>query len=64
MKTSVSASTAESILFKGGIRVSEEGSMRENEAAWWEERGASRGGERGICTPECDERRVVCQKKI
>lgn len=63
MKTSVSAPTAESVLFKVGIRVDEERSMRENKAAWWGERGASGGRERGICTPECDEGRIVLKKK-
>jgi len=65
MKTRVGASTAERVLFKVGIRVDEERSVWENEAVWWEERGAGGGGgERGMCTPECDEGRVVCKKKI
>jgi len=55
MKTRVGASTPERVLFKVGIRIDEERSVWEDEAAWWVERGASRGGERGMCTPECDE---------
>jgi len=62
MKTCVGASTAERVLFKVGIRVDEERSVWENEAVWWEERGAG-GGERGMCTPECDKGRVVCKKR-
>jgi len=54
MKTRVGASTAERVLFKVGIRVDEQRSVWENEAVWWEKRGAG-GGERGMCTPECDE---------